>query len=184
MNDLRIEVRSVTDHVAGHHPHAAIAELLRQLPELVGGVSVADAGLGGVDIVASVRERRIAATVENQVALQHTADDRTGAEHGRLYREVGAQERIRDDGNDELGIAGRNEEAVGVAAIEEMPAEIGDRNPPEQVFESRCIEALVEPLGERLGGGRNGHRHQHCAQQRSHSSHRPLVDLPRRSRDP
>ena len=184
MNDLRIEIRAVTDQIAGDHAHAARPKLPRQIAELGCRIGVADSDLGGVGVVAPLGKGRVAATVEDEITLQDTIADWSRTEQRRCGGEVRSEQGIRHYADHELRIAGGDEQSIRVAAIQQMSVEVTDRHAPQQVLETRGVEALVETCSQCLCSGRRTHREE----QRDHHacclSHRLLVDLPRHSRDP
>ena len=72
---------------------------------------------------------------------------------------------------------------IGVAAVEQVPLQVGDSDPPEVAIESGRVRARVEPLGERLRGQRRGGGQEGTQEDKAvRRDHGRLGDRRRRSR--
>ena len=148
----RLEVAPVPDQVAPHHGHASGAELFGEELEFLERVAVAGAGRQRVGRIAADPVGRVTPPVEDQVTLQDPVRDGAGAVDRGLHLEVRGQQCRGDRTHDDLRVARRDEEPVGVPGVERAAPLVDDHHTPEVTVEGGGVEAAVQALLQALGG--------------------------------
>ena len=148
MNHGGLEIRAVAHELSGDPsnplgPH-------RVGDRVDGGEGrIAHARSQRIHGVAARGPRGIAASVQDQVSLQHPrVHPPVHVQAGRhaIVRRKQHGRRRRDD---QLGVAGGHREAIRVALIQHAAAVVYDVDPPGGAVEGGCVDQLREPLLER-----------------------------------
>ena len=147
----RLEVAPVSYQVALYLADAAGSQGVCQLTQPREGIRIADAGGGGIGRVAAVSHRRVTSPVQHEVALNDSVHDGPAGVYAGPDLPVRWEKGGRDGRDDELGVARRDEETLGVSPVEQAPLVVHQRHAPELAVERWRVEPGIEPLGERLG---------------------------------
>ncbi len=160
----RLEVTPVAHQIAADGSDAPCAQLNGKLPERPERVRLAGSCPRRIAGEAAAAHGGIAPPVEHQVSSYGAALNRTRRIDARVDCRVRGDHRRGEGADEELGVAGRDEEAGGISPIELFARRVEHHHTPVVAVKRGCVEQAVKPLGQRLsaeGGHHAGQAQQH-----------------------